>query len=125
MKEINKQTIFLFRPVIFDNKIVRKISFDLLHINEGWDEIKNDYAYRSRSSYSADDVVDFFEQFLFIQVEWEIDINKFEQKIRGTPVYRYVFDTTDEIGNIVRVVIDILKQFKEEAILVTIFKLED
>ena len=50
MKEINKQTIFLFRPVIFDNKIVRKISFDLLHINEGWDEIKNDYAYRSRSS---------------------------------------------------------------------------
>ena len=82
MKEINKQTIFLFRPVIFDNKIVRKISFDLLHINEGWDEIKNDYAYRSRSSYSADDIVDFFEQFLFIQVEWEIDINKFEQKIR-------------------------------------------
>jgi predicted translin family RNA/ssDNA-binding protein len=121
MKEVNKQTILLFRPVIFDSQIVRKLSFDLMHINEGWDELKNDYAYKGRSSYIVDNIVEFFEQFLFIQVEWEINLNKFEKKVLGVPIYRYVFDTTDEDGNMVRVILDIPKQFREEAVLVTIY----
>lgn len=110
-------------PVLFDYQWIRKITFDLIHINEGWDDERHDYAYRGRSSYSAEDIIDFFEQFKYFSVEWSLGINKNEIKIKGTYCYRYYWETTDEEGCSVRIILDLPRQQTGEGIIVTVFKI--
>ena len=43
MKEENTQKVELEEEIEFDGKKINAIKFDLLHINQGWDEEKRDY----------------------------------------------------------------------------------
>ena len=125
LKEQNTQTVELEDGVTFDGKIVKKIKFDLIHINQGWDEAKHDYypagVVRS-TNMTADDVVEYFEQFEYFQPEWELGNNKIEITIRGNKYFRYVaivFDYEDN-NKSKKIVIDIPKIFNGEGIIVTI-----
>lgn len=122
MKDSNKQTEVLGEAILFDYQLIHRITFDLVHINQGWDDEKHDYAYRNRSSYTAADIVDFFEQFKYYQVEWLLGINKEEIIIKGFRYYRYFWETTDEEGSTVRIVLDLPHQNTGEGIVVTVFK---
>jgi len=122
VKDVNKQTEVLAEAVLFDHQLIQKITFDLVHINEGWDDVKHDYAYRNRSSYTAADIIDFFEQFKYYQVEWLLGSNKEEVKKKGVQYYRYHWETTDENGGTVRIFLDLPHQVTGEGIIVTVFK---
>ena len=122
MKDVNKQTEVLAEAILFDHQLIQRITFDLIHINQGWDDEKHDYANRNRSSYTAADIIDFFEQFKYYQVEWLLGRNKTTENIRGVLYYRYFWETTDENGNTVRVVLDLPHQTTGEGIIVTVFK---
>ena len=37
MKDINKQTVVLAEIIVFDHQVIDRITFDLKHINQGWD----------------------------------------------------------------------------------------
>ncbi len=121
MKDENKQTEILAEPIFFDHQLIQRITFDLIHINQGWDDEKHDYANRNRSSYTAADIIDFFEQFKYYQVEWLLGTNKTQEDIRGVLYNRYFWKTTDENGNTVRVVLDLPHQTTGEGIIVTVF----
>lgn len=121
MKDKNKQTV-LTEAVIFDHQRIYRITFALVHINQGWDDQKGDYAYRNRSSYIAADIVELFEQFKYFFVEWVIGINKEIVKIKGINYYRYHWQTTDDFGEIIRVVFDLPFKNVGEGIIVTVFK---
>lgn len=122
MKDENKQTEVLTEPVLFDHQLIQRITFDLVHINQGWDDEKHDYAYRNRSSYTAADIIDFFEQFKYFSVEWQFGVNKERIEIRGVPYSRYHWETSDEDGDMVRVVLDLPLTVTGEGIIVTVFK---
>lgn len=122
MKLANKQTVVLAEAILFDHQLVEKITFDLVHINQGWDDETHDYANRNRSSYTAADIIDFFEQFKFYQVEWLLGTNKHRVCLRGKWHHRYFWETTDEIGDFVRVVLDLPHPATGEGIIVTVFK---
>jgi hypothetical protein len=122
VKDKNKQTEVLTEAVNFDHQLIQSITFDLLHINQGWDDENHDYSNRKRSSYTAADIVDFFEQFKYYSVEWIIGLNKESIKIKGVPHHRYYWETTDEYGDTVRVVLDLPHIATGEGIIVTVFK---
>jgi hypothetical protein len=122
LKDENKQTVLLSTPVLFDHQLIDRITFDLVHINQGWDSTTHDYAYRNRSFYKSSDIIDFFEQFRFFTVEWTIGINKEEKTIKGKRYFRYHWETTDEQGEFVRLVLDIPRKFTGEGVLITVFK---
>ncbi len=122
MKAENKQTQVLTEAIIFDHQLIQRITFDLIHINQGWDDEKHDYANRNRSSYTAADIVDFFEQFKYFSVEWSIGSNKENIKIKGVPHFRDFWETTDENGDTVRVVLDLPHKVTGDGIIVTVFK---
>ena len=122
MKAVNKQTAVLAEAVLFDHQLIQRITFDLIHINQGWDDESHDYAYRNRSSYTAQDIIEFFEQFKYYEVEWLLGINKVSANILGVMHYRYFWETTDENGNKVRIVLDLPHKSTGEGIIVTVFK---
>lgn len=122
MKDENKQTVVLAEAVNFDHQLVKCITFDLVHINQGWDDDEHDYAYRNRSSYTAADIVDFFEQFKYFTVEWSLGSNKESIKIKGVLHCRYYWETTDENGDRIRVVLDLPHKVTGEGIIVTVYK---
>lgn len=122
MKDENKQTEVLTVPILFDHQLIHKITFDLVHINQGWDDEKHDYAYRNRSSYTAAEIVEFFEQFKYFSVEWLLGKNKENIRLKGVSFYRYHWETTDENGAIIRVVLDLPHKETGEGIIVTVFK---
>jgi hypothetical protein len=122
VKDENKQTVLLAEAILFDHQLIQRITFDLVHINQGWDDEKHNYAQRNRSSYSSDDIVDFFEQFKYFSIQWILGVNKEDIKIKGVPHYRYYWETTDEKGDIVRVVLDVPYKITGEGIIVTVFK---
>ena len=122
VKDANKQTLVLAEAILFDYQPIQRITFDLVHINQGWDDEKHDYAHRNRSSYTAADIIDFFEQFKYFQVEWLLGTNKTTEKIRGTWYHRYYWETTDEEGKLVRIVLDLPHRPTGEGIIVTVFK---
>lgn len=122
MKERNKQTEFLTEPVYFDHHFIDRITFDLVHINQGWDDERHDYAYSNRSSYTAEDIVELVEQFKFISIDWLLGINKEKIKIKGLLHHRYNWQTSDENGDIVRVIMDLPLKSTGEGIIVTVFK---
>lgn len=122
VKKAHKQTRFLTEPILFDHQLIQKITFDLFHINQGWDNEKHNYANRIRSSYNATDIIDLFEQFKYFQVEWVFGINKETVRIKGALYYRYFWETTDECGDMIRVVLDLPHQVTGEGTIVTVFK---
>lgn len=122
MKDVNKQTVVLAEAILFDHQLIKRITFDLIHINQGWNDTKRDYAYKNRSSYVAEDIIEFFEQFKYFQVEWQLGINKEIAKVKGALCLRYFWETTDEDGDLVRVVLDLPHQPTGEGIIVTAFK---
>ncbi len=122
MKEANKQTVVLSEAIIFDDQLIHKITFDLIHINHGWDDEKHDYSKWKRSSYTALDIIDLFEQLKYFKLKWVLGINKVMVKIKGSLYYRYLWKTTDEEGNIVRVVLDLAQKKTGEGIIVTVFR---
>lgn len=122
MKDENKQTEVLTVPILFDHQLIHRITFDLVHINQGWDDEKHDYAYRNRSTYTASDIVDFFEQFKYFSIEWLLGKNKEDISIKGISHYLYHWETTDENGDIIRVVLDLPHKETGEGIIVTVFK---
>jgi hypothetical protein len=63
VKPENIETRTLETEVEFDGKLVKKIKFDLKHINKGWDNNTHDYRPGSRSNYSGDDVEEIFSRF--------------------------------------------------------------
>lgn len=93
-----------------------------MHINHGWEEEKRDYALRCRSSYCPDDIVELFEQFKYFSVEWQFGVNKEKLRIKGVRYIRYYWETTDEWGELVRVVCDLPERESGEGIIVTVFK---
>lgn len=122
MKDENKQTEILSEPILFDHQLIQRITFDLIHINQGWDDEKRDYSNRIRSFYAAADIVDFFEQFKYFSVEWLFGTNKENIKIKGIPYYRYHWETTDDCGDTIRIVLDLPHKTTGEGIIVTVFK---
>lgn len=121
MKEENRVTIVLAEAIMFDYQLINKISFDLVHINQGWDEEKHDYAFRNRSDYNEDDIVEIFEQLKYFQVEWTLGVNKEKVRIKGVAYYRYHWMTTDEDGDSIRVVFDVPLKYVGEGVIVTVF----
>lgn len=122
MKEENIVKQELEEAIEFDGVKVKALKFDLEHINRGWDKVANDYNVEVRSFYTADDVVEFFENFSYYSIEWEEGFNKFGVKIKGKKHYRYIayvldFNTDEQK----KIVIDIPAKFKNEAIIVTIY----
>lgn len=122
MKDENKQTVVLSDPVLFDHQFIHRITFDLIHINQGWDDEKHDYAYRNRSFYEADDIVDLFEQFKYFSIEWIFGLNKEIIRVKNITYYRYYWETTDQSGEMIRVVLDLPLKVTGEGIIVTVFK---
>jgi hypothetical protein len=121
VKEENRVTIVLAEAIMFDYQLINKISFDLVHINQGWDEEKHDYAFRNRSDYNEDDIVEIFEQLKYFQVEWTLGVNKEKVRIKGVAYYRYHWMTTDEDGDSIRVVFDVPLKYVGEGVIVTVF----
>lgn len=122
MKEKNIITVELDFEIEFDGLKIKKIKFDLEHINRGWDKRKHDYNARKRSSYTISDIVDFFEQFGFYKIEWEEGVNKNTVNILGnkrTRYYAYVFDHIEEKQK--KMVIDIPRDFFQEGIIITLY----
>ena len=122
MKNANKTTVLLREPVVFDGSMINRVTFDLIHINQGWAEETNDYAWKNRSHYTEQDVVSFFEQFKFYKVFWTLGENKFLIRRKGFLYIRYVWETTDDTGDSVRVVMDLPQVPTGEGVIVTIFK---
>lgn len=108
---------------MFDYQQINKIICDLIHINQGWDEEKHDYAFRNRSEYDEDDIVEIFEQFKYLTVEWVLGFNKSQLRIKGINYFRYILNTTDEKGFAIRVIIDAPVVHTGEGVIVTIFKM--
>ena len=123
MKEENRLTIVLAEAIMLDYQLIDKISFDLVHINQGWDEERHDYAFRNRSDYNEDDIVEIFEQFKYLTVEWVLGFNKSQLRIKGISYFRYILNTTDEDGFAIRVILDTPVVNTGEGVIVTIFKL--
>ena len=122
MKEENIQTRELEDEIEFDGKKIKSIKFDLEHINRGWDAEANDYNDEVRSDYTAEDVIDFFEQFGYYDIEWEEGRNKYETEVRGKKRARYVAFVTDHNkGKQKKIVIDIPYAFEDEGIIITIY----
>ncbi len=61
MKKENSVTFELDYVVEIDGHKIDKISFDPIHINEGWDKIKSDYAYKNRSDFEPNEIAEIFE----------------------------------------------------------------
>ena len=124
MKQKNIVTKTLADAVDFDGKVIQKISFDLEHINRGWDSLKSDYNPTRRSNYTAGDIVEFFEQFGFYTIEWEDKQggNKETVTVRGKKHYRYTAYVTDhKASQQKKIVIDIPYDFKDEGIVITVY----
>jgi len=124
VKRENVTTKTLSDAIEFDGKTIERISFDLEHINRGWDTQKNDYNPHRRSSYTADDIVEFFEQFGFYSIEWDDQPggSKEEVMVKGKKHYRYTAYVTDhESQQQKKIVIDIPFDFKNESIVVTVY----
>lgn len=122
MKQKNIEIQELDETVEFDGFKVKAIKFDLEHINRGWNKETNDYNLEIRSSYTADDVIEFFENFSYYSIEWEEGFNKFQVKVRGKEHYRYIAYVMDfESSEQKKIVIDIPVKFKGDGIIVTIY----
>lgn len=112
MKSNNTQSVELAELVDFDSRKIRSIKFDLKHINQGWDAKNKDYSSvgsKRNTQYTADEVVEFFEQFGYFEPEWELGRNKEAISIKGIKYFRYVgivVDYTKEDEQ-KRIVIDI------------------
>lgn len=122
VKEENKQTIILSEAILFDDQLIRKITFDLMHINHGWDAINYDYAYRNRSNYTARDIIRIISMFKYAEADWRLGENKFNKIVKGINYYRYLWQTTDHDNEVIRVYMDIPHQYTSEGVIVTIFK---
>ncbi|MBI2521775.1 MAG: hypothetical protein HYV97_15270 [Bdellovibrio sp.] len=108
--------------VEFDGHKVKTIKFDLEHINRGWDTAKRDYNPTRRSDYTAEDIVEFFEQFGYYSIEWEDGKNKNKVEVRGKWRTRYFAIAHDpNSGEPKKMVIDIPEDFENEGIIVTLY----
>lgn len=124
MKEENNVTRELKEEVEFDGKTIKKIKFDLEHINRGWDKTTNDYNLTTRSKYNENDIVEIFEQFGFYTIEWNegLNGNKFKVRNKGKEFYRYIALVTDfKTAEQKKIVIDIPTDFKNEGIILTLY----
>lgn len=122
LKEENIVTKKLSVAVQFDGLQVKFIKFDLEHINRGWDSLNRDYNLIKRSTYSAQDIVEFFEQFKYYNIEWEEGKNKNRVIVRGEMRIRYFAYVYDHnIKKQKKLVVDIPEYFKNEGIIVTLY----
>ena len=124
MKQINIVTRALVNAIEFDGKIIKRICFDLEHINTGWDSFKNNYNLNRRSNYTADDIIEFFEQFGFYLIVWDDEPggNKECVTVRGKKHYRYTAYVTDYAKSVQKkMVVDIPLDFKDQGIVVTVY----
>ena len=124
MKVENIITQTLEEAIEFDGKLVKKIQFDLEHINRGWNQNKNDYNSFKRSNYNAQNIICFFEQFSYYSIEWDDGPagNKSREIIRGKNYFRYIAFITDHENNeLKKIVIDLPEDYKETGIIVTIY----
>lgn len=121
MKEENTVTRNLDSEVLFDGKLVKKIKFDLEHINRGWDQNKNDYNPKERTHYTEEDIIEFFEQFGYVNIEWDND-SKTVEEVKGKKYHRYVAYVTDHKDDKQKkIVVDIPFDFKNEGVVVTVY----
>ena len=126
MKLANTKIENLNDEVVFDGLTIKKIKFDLDHINYGWNPETGDYhppGVIRNTNITADEVIDFFEQYEFYQPEWELDQNKEEVIVRDVLCHRYTGVVIDyDNGNKeMKIIIDIPVDFKNEAVVVTIY----
>jgi hypothetical protein len=122
VKEENIVTVALTEEVEFDGHKVKSIKFDLEHINRGWDAAKHDYNSSRRSSYTAEDIVEFFEQFGYYNIVWEQGRNKNKLEVRGKLRTRYFAIIHDhDAGESKKMVVDIPEDFENEGIIVTVY----
>jgi hypothetical protein len=122
VKVENIVTCKLDFEIEFDGHKVKKIKFDLEHINRGWDKDRHDYNAKRRSHYAVEDIVDFFEQFGFYAIEWEENVNKNKVNVLGetrTRYFAYVFDHNK--GEKKKMIIDIPENFVHEGIIITLY----
>ena len=121
MKDENIVSEELEEEIEFDGHKIKNIKFDLEHINHGWDADNHDYNEEKRSDYTAQDVIDFFEQFGYYSIDWKEGQNKFEAEIKGQKYIRYVAYVTDhDSEEQKKIVIDIPEDFNNEGIIITI-----
>jgi len=122
VKEENIVARKLDGEVEFDGHKVKTIKFDLEHINRGWNAEKHDYNSIRRSNYTAEDIVEFFEQFGYYSIEWEEGRNKNKMDVRGKKRTRYFAIVHDPYsGEQKKMVIDIPEDFENEGIVVTVY----
>ncbi len=122
MKKENIITLKLEDGIEFDGFKITKIKFDLEHINRGWNKERHDYNTTRRSNYTADDIVDFFEQFSFYDIEWEEGISKMSLFVMGekrTRYLAYVFDHGKKRQ--MKMVVDISESYHDEGIIITLY----
>ena len=98
MKPENTEIRILEDEVEFDGKVVKKIKYDLKHINQGWNDKARDYKTRLRSNYTGENVEGIFSRFGYLSIEWDDDNVE------------------------VIIVIDVPVEFDNEANIVTIYK---
>ena len=124
MKEENIVTEELDEEIEIDGHQIKTIKFDLEHINRGWDKDNHDYNPEAdrRSNYSAEDIVEFFEQLGYYAIDWDEGVNKNEVEVRGrkrTRYYAYIYDHDAEKQK--KMIIDIPEDFDSEGIIITVY----
>lgn len=62
------------RPTTINSYLIRSLEIDLKHINHGLDSEKG-YGHKSRSNFSKEEVVQFFESLNGVEAESELDDN--------------------------------------------------
>lgn len=122
VKEENIITWELDGEVEFDGHKVKRIKFDLEHINRGWDKERRDYKSTKRSNFTAEDIADFFEQLGYYSIDWDEGANKNEVEVRGkkrTRYYTFVYEPDNRAQR--KMIIDIPQDFDSEGIIVTLY----
>jgi hypothetical protein len=121
VKPENTEIRILEDEVEFDGKVVKKIKYDLKHINQGWNDKARDYKTRLRSNYTGENVEGIFSRFGYLSIEWDEDqvekVTHYGKKFR-----RFTTTTLDDDNVEVIIVIDVPVEFNNEATIVTIYK---
>jgi len=113
LKQINTVTRTLNKPVTIDKKVITEISFDLQHINFGWDKVNRDYnPGPARQNYTEADVISFFEQLNTLT-----QTPTSQTSTKGGTDKRYAFNVYDEDKKL-KMVVDLM--FSGDTVVVTI-----
>jgi hypothetical protein len=121
LKFENLTVVILDRVLIFDGRRIEILTFDLKHINYGWNKINKEYNLKKRSDYRADDIVFIFN--LLVNYNFKSDTaNKIEVIIKQKHYTRYIIYFIDPwSAKTKKTVIDIDFEFNNKAIILTIY----